>query len=38
MAAYCIAIMNEDTGKFGNDSMQKTTKKNKIYEKYLTNI
>ena len=33
MAAYRIAIMNDDISKFGYDSMQQTTKKDKIYEK-----
>ena len=36
MAAYHIATMNEDIGKFGSDSMQQRTKRYKIYEKYLT--
>ena len=36
MAAYRIAIMNDDIGKFGYDSMQQRTKIDRIYEKYLT--
>ena len=36
MAAYRIAIMNDDIGKFGYDSMQQRTRKDKIYEKCLT--
>ena len=36
MAAYRIAIMNDDIGKFGYDNMQQRTKKDKIHEKYLT--
>ena len=31
-----MPIMNDDTGKFGYDSMQQRTKKEKNYEKYLT--
>ena len=30
MAAYQIAVMNEDIGKFGCDSMQQIAKKRKI--------
>ena len=34
MAPYRVAIMNEDVGKFGYDSMQQgQQKKDKIYEK-----
>ncbi len=36
MAAYGVAIMNNDIGKFGYDSMQERTKKTKIYEKDFT--
>ncbi len=32
-ALYRIAIMNEDIGKFGYDSMQQRTKKTKIMKK-----
>ncbi len=45
MAPYRIAIMNDDMVKFGYDSMQKRTKKDKIYDntslktfKFLTRI
>ena len=33
MAAYRMAIMNDDIGKFGYDSMQQIRKKYKRYEK-----
>ena len=36
MAPNCIAIMNEDIGKFGYDSMQQKTKKDESNEKDLT--
>ncbi len=36
MAAYCIAIMNDDIGKFVYDSMRQRRKRDKIYKKYLT--
>ncbi len=36
MAAYRIAIMNEDIGKFVYDKMQQKTKKDKNHEKDLT--
>ncbi len=36
MAAYRIAIISDDIGKFGYNSMQQRTKKDKIYEKFLT--
>ena len=32
MAAYRIAIMNDDIGKIGYDGMQQRTKKDKKYE------
>ena len=35
IVSYCIAIMNDDIGKFGYDSINKN-KKDKINEKYLT--
>ena len=35
MVSYCIAIMHDDIGKFGYDSINKN-KKDKINEKYLT--
>ena len=35
VANRIIAIMNDDFGKYGCDSMQQRTKKDKIHEKYL---
>ena len=34
MAAYHIPIMNNNIGKFGCDTMQQRTKRDKINEKY----
>jgi hypothetical protein len=36
MAPYRIGVMNEDIGKFGYDSTQQRTKKDKNHEKDLT--